>query len=133
MSLKQRHTNKPEFSRKFESELRDPDFAINNASFHKVLLAPWQCTFTYTCTTTSTTQNICLACLSAPGDERVSSRPLHRRTGSLPSRWAMLRFLPPTPVSHTHTHAGMDASCLKAGWRNPNVLISHDKQRQGGH
>lgn len=45
------------------------------------------------------------------------------------------RFLPLTPLrSHvSHTPAQTDPHSSRAGWRNPNVLISGDKQRQGRH
>lgn len=44
-------------------------------------------------------------------------------------------YLPLTPLrSHvSHTHAQTDAYSSRAGWRNPNVLINGDKQRQGEH
>lgn len=47
----------------------------------------------------------------------------------------LLHFLPLTPLrSHvSHTHAQTDAHSSRAGRRNPNVLISRDKQRQGEH
>lgn len=47
----------------------------------------------------------------------------------------ILQFLPLTPLrSHvSHTHAQTDTHSSRAGWRNPNVLISRDKHRQGEH
>lgn len=47
--------------------------------------------------------------------------------------YKLLHFLPLTPLHVSHTHAQTDTHSSTAGWRNPNVLISGDKQRQGEH